>query len=79
MPDNVSEFRHRVERTGGTTGEPMQYLVDEDIWGYVTADKIVGMARNRLSVRRCVHGIRQCVAIPTESTVGATDIGRDTQ
>lgn len=41
VPDNVSEFRHRVERTGGTTGEPMQYLVDEDIWGYVTADKIV--------------------------------------
>lgn len=41
VPDNVSEFRHRVERTGGTTGEPMQYLVDEDIWGYVSADKIV--------------------------------------
>lgn len=41
VPDNVAQFRHRVERTGGTTGEPMQYLVDEDIWGYVTADKIV--------------------------------------
>ena len=41
VPDNVGQFRHRVERTGGTTGEPMQYLVDEDIWGYVTADKIV--------------------------------------
>lgn len=41
VPDNVDQFPHRVERTGGTTGDPMQYLVDEDIWGYVSADKIV--------------------------------------
>lgn len=41
VPDNVDHFPHRTERTGGTTGDPMQYLVDEDIWGYVSADKIV--------------------------------------
>lgn len=41
VPDNVEQFPHRKERTGGTTGDPMQYLVDEDIWGYVSADKIV--------------------------------------
>lgn len=41
VPDNVNMFPHRTERTGGTTGDPMQYLVDEDIWGYVSADKIV--------------------------------------
>lgn len=41
VPDNVDQFPHRIERTGGTTGDPMQYLVDEDIWGYVSADKIV--------------------------------------
>ena len=41
VPDNVAQFPHRKERTGGTTGDPMQYLVDEDIWGYVSADKIV--------------------------------------
>ena len=41
VPDNVEQFPHRMERTGGTTGDPMQYLVDEDIWGYVSADKIV--------------------------------------
>ena len=41
VPDNVKLFPHRSERTGGTTGEPMQYLVDENIWGYVSADKIV--------------------------------------
>ena len=41
VPDNVNQFPHRTERTGGTTGDPMQYLVDENIWGYVSADKIV--------------------------------------
>ena len=41
VPDNVDQFPHRIERTGGTTGDPMQYLVDENIWGYVSADKIV--------------------------------------
>ena len=41
VPDNVNQFPHRAEKTGGTTGDPMKYLVDEDVWGYVTADKIV--------------------------------------
>ena len=40
VPDNLSCFRHRKGRTGGTTGQPMNYLCDEDTWGYVTAAKI---------------------------------------
>lgn len=40
VPDNLSAFRYRVRRTGGTTGEPMQYLMDENNWGYTTAAKI---------------------------------------
>ena len=40
VPDNVKEFRHRKDQTGGTTGEPMRYLVSEDVWGFVTANKI---------------------------------------
>lgn len=40
VPDNLSEFRFRKSRTGGTTGEPMCYYCDENTWGYVTAAKI---------------------------------------
>ena len=40
VPDNINKFRYRKDQTGGTTGEPMRYLVDEDVWGYVTANKI---------------------------------------
>ncbi len=41
VPDNISRYPFRYGRTGGTTGEPMQYLVSEDTWGYVTAAKMV--------------------------------------
>ena len=41
VPDNVKKFRHRKDQTGGSTGEPMRYLVSEDVWGYVAANKIV--------------------------------------
>lgn len=40
IPDNISQFRYRKGKTGGTTGEPMLYLCDENTWGYVTAAKI---------------------------------------
>lgn len=40
VPDNLSSFKHRSGKTGGTTGEPMLYLCDENTWGYVTAAKI---------------------------------------
>ena len=40
VPDNIATIKHRKGKTGGTTGEPMHYLYDEDIWGYVTANKI---------------------------------------
>lgn len=41
IPDNVSQFRYRNGKTGGTTGEPMRFLDDEDVWGYVSANKII--------------------------------------
>lgn len=40
VPDNLSSFRYREGKTGGTTGEPMFYYCDEDTWGYVTATKV---------------------------------------
>lgn len=40
VPDNLSLFRYRKGKTGGTTGEPMYYYCDEDTWGYVTAAKV---------------------------------------
>ncbi len=41
VPDNITQFPHRKDSTGGTTGEPMHYLTSEDTWGYVTAAKMV--------------------------------------
>lgn len=41
VPDNVKDFRYRKDQTGGSTGEPMRYLVSEDVWGYVAANKII--------------------------------------
>ena len=41
VPDNVKSLPHRLNKTGGTTGEPMQFLASEDTWGYVTAAKMV--------------------------------------
>ena len=40
VPDDIDLIPHRNDRTGGTTGEPMNYLTDENVWGYVTASKI---------------------------------------
>ena len=40
VPDNISNFNFRRSRTGGTTGEPMFYLMDENNWGYTSAAKL---------------------------------------
>ncbi len=40
IPDNLNEIKYRKSRSGGTTGEPLVYLCDENTWGYVTAAKI---------------------------------------
>ena len=40
VPDNIAQYRHRKDKTGGTTGEPMRYLTSEDTWGFVTAMKM---------------------------------------
>lgn len=41
VPDNIASIRYRKGQTGGTTGEPMHYLDAEEIWGYVSANKII--------------------------------------
>jgi len=40
VPDNIESIPHRFCKTGGTTGEPMAYLTDENVWGFITASKI---------------------------------------
>lgn len=40
VPDNLSSFRYRKRKTGGTTGDPMHYLMDENNWGCTSAAKI---------------------------------------
>lgn len=40
VPDDIDSIPHRKDKTGGTTGEPMRFLTDENVWGYVTASKI---------------------------------------
>lgn len=40
VPDNLAQIKCRLGKTGGTTGEPMRYYCDENVWGYVTATKI---------------------------------------
>lgn len=40
VPDNLAQIKCRLGKTGGTTGEPMKYYCDENVWGYVTATKI---------------------------------------
>lgn len=40
IPDNIKRFKHRMGKTGGSTGEPMKYIFDENTWGFVTAMKI---------------------------------------
>ena len=39
--DNAYLFKHRLCHTGGSTGEPMYHLFDEESWGYDTAAKII--------------------------------------
>lgn len=40
MADNIKRYPHRKSSTGGSTGQPMQYICDENTWGFVTAMKI---------------------------------------
>ena len=47
IPDNIMNIKHRKDKTGGTTGEPMRYLTDENVWGYITASKIFSWRHNQ--------------------------------
>ena len=45
IPDNIKKYPHRKSATGGSTGEPMKYICDENTWGFVTAMKIFSWQR----------------------------------
>jgi phenylacetate-CoA ligase len=40
IPKNINKIKHRYSSTGGSTGEPLRYICDENTWGFVTAMKI---------------------------------------
>lgn len=42
VADDIATMKYRENKTGGTTGNPMRFLCNEDVWGYVTAAKIDG-------------------------------------
>lgn len=42
VADDIATMKYRENTTGGTTGNPMRFLCNEDVWGYVTAAKIDG-------------------------------------
>jgi len=46
IADNASQYKYRKDHTGGTTGSPMNYLCDENVWGYVTANKMVSWTKD---------------------------------
>ena len=39
-PNNIGKIKHRYSSTGGSTGEPFKYVLDENTWGFTTAVKI---------------------------------------
>ena len=39
-PNNIGKIKHRHGSTGGSTGEPFKYILDENTWGFTTAVKI---------------------------------------
>lgn len=40
IPSNIRKIRHKYASTGGSTGNPLQFLIDYDSWSYTTAIKI---------------------------------------
>lgn len=40
VPDNINDYKHRYNLTGGSTGTPFKYILDENTWGFVTALKM---------------------------------------
>jgi len=40
IPKNICDIKHRKASTGGSTGDPLRYLLDVRTWSYTTAIKI---------------------------------------
>lgn len=40
IADDSHLYKHRSCKTGGSTGEPMPYICDESVWGYITGTRI---------------------------------------
>ena len=41
IPDNIQEIPHKVSATGGSTGDPMPYMLDYDSWSFSNANSII--------------------------------------
>jgi len=45
IPSNINSIDHNHSSTGGSTGDPLVYLLDNDSWSYATANNIVHWER----------------------------------
>ena len=45
IPKNIQRIRHIVSSTGGSTGDPMKFLLDKDSWSFSNANNIINWER----------------------------------
>jgi phenylacetate-CoA ligase len=45
IPDNVNEIKHKRSSTGGSTGDPLKYLLDYKSWSFSNAHTILNWER----------------------------------
>jgi len=41
IPNNLNEFSHKNSSTGGSSGDPLKFLIDFDSWSYIVANTII--------------------------------------
>jgi len=41
MPNNLNKILHKTSSTGGSSGDPLQFLIDIDSWSYIVANTII--------------------------------------
>ena len=41
IPNNLNEFSHKKSSTGGSSGDPLKFLIDFDSWSYIVANTII--------------------------------------
>ncbi|MDP3463675.1 MAG: hypothetical protein Q8S18_12865 [Bacteroidales bacterium] len=46
IPDNISKISHKEAFTGGSTGKPLKYLLDNRSWSFSTANTLINRENN---------------------------------